>query len=123
MIPKCSGCGSDMAFEFQLMPSLLHVLEVDKHTQEYAPDNKGAAVENANCDTIGTDNAQLEQSGQNWGMIGVFSCTASCEASREEVVIVQDTGDGTLEMRDIGPTAVEVQMDDDDDDDDNDGDE
>ena len=104
MIPTCC-CGSERIFEFQLMPPLLHVLEVDKVQDPAA----GETDESGN---------QFAHGGQNWGMIGIFSCPNSCEFSREEVAIVQDSGDGAVRMRDAGPMVVEVQMDDEDEDED-----
>jgi hypothetical protein len=69
--PICR-CGSQRVFEFQLLPSMLHVLEVDSAA--------GEIDESMDLHSIG---------GMSWGSIAVYSCPNSCDESREEVCIVQ----------------------------------
>ncbi|KAL7552726.1 hypothetical protein ACHAWF_015962 [Thalassiosira exigua] len=73
-IPTCS-CGADRMFEFQVLPSLLHVLDVDVH----ASGGKNDDVMNL-----------ISSGGMNWGALAVYSCSESCDKSREEFIIVQD---------------------------------
>lgn len=54
--PKCEHCGGARTFEFQVMPQLLHELEVD------AP--------------------QVTES-LDWGVLAVFTCAASCDTGSE----------------------------------------
>ncbi len=71
-VPPCN-CGSQRVFEFQLLPSMLHVLDVDSTSANETYDE-------TDLTTIG---------GMNWGSIAVYSCPESCDKSREEVCIVQ----------------------------------
>ena len=69
------------------MPSALHTLDVDsckvaKH---------GMDSSNNNIIEMAMDK---EEGGMNWGAIAVYSCAVSCELSREEFVVVQESGDG-----------------------------
>jgi len=77
--PKCT-CGSDRKFEFQLMPSLLHILSVEK----FAPSPTLSSNSEPNSNDI------ITNKGMNWGVIAVYSCCNSCDESREEYVIVQE---------------------------------
>lgn len=78
------------------MPSLLHILDVDKKAK-YSPYT--AAFD-----------AQFG-GGQNWGMVGIYTCSVSCDQSREEIAFVQHSGDGTPEKRAESAMVVEVQYD------------
>lgn len=97
VIPPCT-CGSRRTFEFQLMPSVLHVLDVDKYWK-------------SNSDQQSHISYDLEQvmkkdsGGMNWGCIAVFSCVESCERSYEEFVIVQESPDGTPQRRQTVPVT------------------
>ncbi|XP_076885200.1 uncharacterized protein LOC143534646 [Bidens hawaiensis] len=64
-IPICSSCGSDRAFEFQIMPQLLYYFDVKN-----------------------------ESNSLDWGTIAVYTCEASCDGSlayEEEFAWVQLT--------------------------------
>jgi pre-rRNA-processing protein TSR4 len=78
-IPPCS-CGANRVFEFQLLPSLLHVLDVDSVNSNNDDDNDNIM----DLSSIG---------GMNWGSIAVYSCPESCDESREEFLIVQESGE------------------------------
>jgi hypothetical protein len=69
-IPTCT-CGASRVFEVQLLPSLLHVLQVDKY---------------ADATSTGLD-AAYEQGGMDWGNIAIYSCPNACSADEEYVVI------------------------------------
>ena len=75
-VPNCS-CGAKRLFEFQIIPSLLHVLDVDSHTTQ------GSKDINMDVDDL------ISTGGMDWGCIAVYSCSESCAQSREEFVIVQ----------------------------------
>mmetsp|Transcript_9037 Transcript_9037/g.13432 ORF Transcript_9037/g.13432 Transcript_9037/m.13432 type:complete len:413 (-) Transcript_9037:260-1498(-) len=99
-VPKCI-CGSERLFEFQIMPSILHVLNVDDYNKD---DSDG---------------------GTNFGVVAVYSCANSCDASQEEFVLVQDSADGEPKKHmidtngaDVTDAAVAATAKDDDDDDD-----
>ena len=77
-IPKCS-CGSERVFEFQLLPNILSILDVDS-----ANSNEDDGNDITNLNSIG---------GMNWGSIAVYSCPESCDESREEFLIVQESGE------------------------------
>jgi hypothetical protein len=108
-VPDCP-CGSKRIFECQLMPSILHVLEVDKYV---AKDSLSSGSENQ--DKTFDLNEEFIGGGQNWGALAVYTCSASCESNQEEYVVLQDSVDempgprgGDVDM------VVAVQMDDDD---------
>jgi hypothetical protein len=113
LIPPCS-CGAERVFETQLLPSLLHVLEVDKH----APKQVGSTSTAASG--LG---AAYEQGGMNWGNIAIYSCPNVC-AAEQEFVVVQDSDERPSQPRQayeddaaLIPDDATFGPDDDDDDD------
>lgn len=78
-IPPCA-CGAQRVFEAQLLPSILHVLDVDK----YAEKGDGST-------TTGLA-AAYETGGMNWGNVAIYSCPAAC-SNEDEYVVVQDSMD------------------------------
>ena len=81
-VPDCV-CGAERVFEFQILPSLLHVLDVDGHA---AKDDDDDIMD------------LIHSGGQNPGSIAVYSCTQSCDESREEFIIVQEAiGDAPIQ--------------------------
>jgi hypothetical protein len=86
LIPPCA-CGAERVFETQLLPSLLHVLEVDKH----APTEAGGS-------TASGLGAAYEQGGMNWGNIAIYSCPNVC-AAEQEFVVVQDSDERPSQPR------------------------
>ena len=111
-VPKCP-CGARRNFEFQLMTSLLHLLEVDRHALSISEGS--ISEESYREDEIWT--REFSNGGQNWGSIAVYTCSDSCETNREEFVVVQSSLDGMPERRKDGKMVVEVQMADDNDED------
>ena len=83
-VPPCA-CGSNRAFDFQLLPSLLHVLAVDKHS--------GAEINNVDGGIGG-----LLTNGMNWGSVAVYTCQNSCDES-EGMLVVQESVDERPESR------------------------
>ena len=78
-VPRCT-CGAARVFEFTLLPSILHVLNVDSYATKEEKKN-------------GDDDMMdlISEGGMNWGSIAVYSCSESCEQSREEFIIMQES--------------------------------
>ncbi|KAL7481340.1 hypothetical protein ACHAW6_007021 [Cyclotella cf. meneghiniana] len=99
LMPPCV-CGCQRVFEFQLLPSILHILEVDF------------------CSPAASETDDLmdltSMGGMNWGSIAVYSCPDSCDESREEVCIVQ-IGDDAPVKNINGSTGISAEDNDDDD--------
>lgn len=76
-------CGAQRVFECQVLPSILHLLEVEKYS--------GAAAKPAGISDLMSD-------GINWGSVAVYSCPTGCTASREEYLVVQENVDGQPEI-------------------------
>ena len=66
------------------MPSALHTLDVDRYKLADLTCKKG------NIEVA----MGKEEGGMNWGAIAVYSCAISCDLSRTEYVVVQESGDG-----------------------------
>lgn len=89
-VPNCD-CGAERVFEFQVLPSLLHALDVDSYTI-------AGSKESSDDDVMDL----ISAGGMNWGSIAVYSCPRSCDESREEVVIIQEAiGDSPI-RKDLG---------------------
>lgn len=59
-VPCCAYCGSARALEFQIMPQILHYLEVEKNTEVTIREE---ASEIANADSDAAEAAQSKKSG------------------------------------------------------------
>lgn len=72
----------------QLLPSLLHVLEVDKHAISSSSSSSSSHV----SDTLAS---AYENGGMDWGNIAVYTCPnhAACCGPTEEYCVVQDSVD------------------------------
>jgi Programmed cell death protein 2, C-terminal putative domain len=71
----------------QLLPSLLHVLEVDKHVKSDSVSSRT----NPEQSTLAT---AYESGGMDWGNIAVYTCAnASCVGEATEFCVVQDSVD------------------------------
>ena len=89
-VESCTGCGGRRQFEFQVLPQLLHFLQVDRLTDVNVRNTDG------NRASIGQEGSCFTNQKQwdiDWGTIDVFTCTSSCSAANscyfEEVVIIQ----------------------------------
>lgn len=89
-VPPCKACGAPRVYEFQLVPPLLHVLQVDK----YAPDGTQGG-QNSNESDTGSSLVFYQQGGMDWGNIAVYACSnpACCDGLQEEFCVVQDSID------------------------------
>lgn len=94
-VPDCA-CGHGRVFEFQILPSLLHVLDVDGHAT--AVGASGEEDEIDDDDVLGL----INNGGMNWGSIAVYSCPLSCDDSREEFVVVLEAVDDAPTINDAG---------------------
>lgn len=122
IVPPCP-CGSQRAFEFQLMPSILHTLDVD----QYSLDDNNEEEDDTKMTTPCTEKQKQQQQqgetiegrkqrdslewvmrkdrgGMNWGVVAVYSCAMSCDKFREEFVVLQESTDG--EPKKVIPTVV-----------------
>jgi len=105
VVPDCP-CGEKRIFEFQLVPHLLQVLDVDNHAQKFN-NKKKSSSDNDMMDL----NEEFSSGGQNWGTIAVYTCSISCDEYPEEYVVVQDSVDSMPERRGEGKgMVVAVEM-------------
>jgi pre-rRNA-processing protein TSR4 len=119
-VPNCA-CGAKRIFEFQIMPSILHFLEVDKHAlgRQYKTSVPPGEEESKDCDVTWT--REFSEGGQNWGVIAVYTCSAACDMDREDFVVLQRSLDSVPIQREHGSMVVQVyegDMEGDDDEDD-----
>jgi Programmed cell death protein 2, C-terminal putative domain len=131
-IHNCRCCHTPLQFEIQLLPSLLHVLDVDKY------------VDSQNNRENTSLASEYQEGGMNWGNIAIYTCPHGCvnTDTYEEFCVVQDSVDevpllpSSSRMIYSGRTNdhtsthtspqldddLKTTIDDDDDDDDDDGD-
>ena len=88
-IPPCA-CGSPRHFEFQVLPSLLHVLEVDKHH-------------------FGSVDASYAEGALDFGNLAVYTCAGSCDA--EAFVVVQAEETPLIQRRTVDETPAVIAED------------
>jgi len=94
LVPPCP-CGSKREFEFQLMPSTLHILDVDNHCSIQTPKNNHTIPDNQ-FELMMNRN----QGGMNWGCIAAYSCAASCDEYRDEFLVIQNSLDEAPQRKD-----------------------
>jgi len=109
-IPRCQ-CGSPRVFEAQILPSLLHVLDVDRHSVSAKGDSVGGKCPSSSLEKI------YSEGGMNWGNIAVYTCSKGCSngesgAPLKEYVVVQRSVDGQLSspprpMHSYDPIVIE----------------
>ena len=111
VVPPCK-CGAQRIFQFQLLPSLLHVLKVDQFSE-------GTAEKSTTPSAATSGISALLSGGMDWGAVAVYSCSNSCSSCKEDYLLIQETVD---ELPDIpreeyedpnAPMAVVEDMDDD----------
>ena len=100
VVPNCD-CGAERVFEFQILPSVLHVLDVDRYASGGHKQKSDGLIE------------LISSGGMNWGVIAVYSCPESCDKSREEFIIVQDAVSATpIRMKAVNVDTSDDDMDD-----------
>lgn len=103
--PTCGSCGTRCNFEMQLLPALLHVLQVDHFASaDKQSDDEGAA---------GIDTWLSK--GMNWGSVAVFTCSNQSCDSTSGALVIQASVDGNPEVAsgnancDLTPTMAVVE--------------
>jgi hypothetical protein len=89
-VPECQCCGEPRRFEFQVLPSILATLDVEKASKSQSKNvNRKQALDDMLSD------------GMNFGSIAVFACTnAACTVeSKEAYVVIQESVDDLPERR------------------------
>lgn len=82
-IPPCS-CGAEQVFDMQLLPSILHVLQVDKSAPDSGTHGLGSA---------------FDHGGMNWGNICIYSCSQNCEAGTGHVIVQESVDERPSEPK------------------------
>eukprot|EP00537_Pseudo-nitzschia_pungens_P000510 CAMPEP_0172366096 /NCGR_PEP_ID=MMETSP1060-20121228/13566_1 /TAXON_ID=37318 /ORGANISM="Pseudo-nitzschia pungens, Strain cf. cingulata" /LENGTH=434 /DNA_ID=CAMNT_0013089813 /DNA_START=46 /DNA_END=1348 /DNA_ORIENTATION=+ len=78
-VPQCTCCGEEQRFEFQVLPTILDALAVEKYQAESRTKTTGEAL--ALHDLL--------SNGLNFGSIAVFTCSnASCGPEEKEASLV-----------------------------------
>ena len=99
-VPECQCCGQQRRFEFQVLPSVLATLEVDKFA--------GSEIKTGN-EKVELDD--LLSNGMNFGSIAVFSCNdLSCQGNNEPFIVVQKSVDDLPQKAQNGKNQVERDM-------------
>lgn len=87
----CEHCGAARAFEFQIMPQLLHFLKIENKTV-ITPSAEAARLQNKEA-LDGDLFVNKFDEDIDWGTIDVYTCTSSChndeDVCKEEVVRIQ----------------------------------
>ena len=102
-VPDCKACGCKLGFEFQLLPSILSTLEVDKYANDSpsaaATRNKQSSDDNEN-EKNPFDLDELLTTGMNFGSVAVFACdNADCPSSKKQSIsddvflVIQESAD------------------------------
>jgi pre-rRNA-processing protein TSR4 len=84
LVPRCPGCGTERIFEVQLLPSVLHVLEVDQYSGESSSSDLSKPQSGINA---------LLSTGMNWGSVAMYTCPACPLGTHEEHLVIQKSVD------------------------------
>ena len=91
------------------MPSLLHVLEVDKHAtsdSNTSTDDPTSSTSTSNLDAI----MSADYGGMNWGAIAVYTCVQT-DCCSDDFLVVQASVDETPQKRVVVDTPVSIRED------------
>ena len=91
-IPKCS-CGADRVFQLQVVPQILHILQVDKRAEKSASQE---STEQTSKESASWDPKSFSSGGMNFGNLAIYSCSLGADCPTKEsdcVVVVQDSVD------------------------------
>lgn len=80
-IPRCGNCGSPRAFEFQIMPQLLHYLGVEKNTKIKQLQSSGQANSAEQDVPPKLELENKKQDDLDWGTIDIYTCIGNCSHS------------------------------------------
>lgn len=115
-IPKCSNCGSPRAFEFQIMPQLLHYLGVEKNTKIKQLNGQATGAEQDVPVKLELENKK--QDDLDWGTIDIFTCIGNCSpaeysassylAEHVELQQLPDLIGGTTTKSELSPSVQAV---------------
>jgi Programmed cell death protein 2, C-terminal putative domain len=89
-IPVCNHCGTELRFELQIVPSILHILNVDAYTVENDKSTPCTMID----DDTKSNYSYNSTGGMDWGNIVVYACpnVTSCR-STDVYCIIQDSVD------------------------------
>jgi hypothetical protein len=75
------------------LPSILHVLDVDRYAPPPPPTAAAEAAADADKTACTNYYATAESGGMDFGNIAIYTCSAGCCSGQDEYVVVQDSVD------------------------------
>jgi hypothetical protein len=107
-VPDCTACGGKLGFEFQILPSILSALEVDKYANDRSTAPKNSS-DDVDVDEAMTDLDELLSNGMNFGSVAVFACdncdcpakqsNQFCYGGEDVFLVVQESADEGTALR------------------------
>mmetsp|Transcript_24514 Transcript_24514/g.36060 ORF Transcript_24514/g.36060 Transcript_24514/m.36060 type:complete len:433 (+) Transcript_24514:51-1349(+) len=79
-VPVCERCGAARTFEFQVMPQLLHFLNIDHNTRLKSKSKEKEEQEGDKAAALASEEAfeNTTREDIDWGSLDVFTCSMSC---------------------------------------------
>ncbi|KAJ1397364.1 hypothetical protein B484DRAFT_407020 [Ochromonadaceae sp. CCMP2298] len=87
---RCGRCGAARVFECQVMPQLLHYLQVDRLTQLASKDEARIGADAAELSTEKQVFVNKSAQDIDWGSLNIFTCSASCDLTTATTVGEQE---------------------------------